>query len=167
MKNLLLAIFLISLSLTAFAQQEKSGTNSLKNTVYIEALGNGMLGSLNYERQLLRNPYLTGRLGIGFYLESNFYLSIPVSLHYLIELRNNNFIESGIGFTWAQYGADDCLNCDGSDNTDDYRNLFFSIGYRKHFGNNWMWKANFTPLITNNHGANFEPWFGLAIGKQF
>lgn len=166
--NVKILIFLLNLiSLSAFGQTENNETRKIRNAIYVEALGNGLLGSVNYERQLSRNPYFTARVGVGFYTEGNFYLTIPISLQYLIDLKKNNFIETGVGYTWAQYGADDCFRCDGSDNTDNYGNLFLSIGYRKHFGNKWMWKVSFSPLITNNHDANFTPWFGAGFGKRF
>lgn len=167
MNQIIIFLFLFLTSISAFGQKENNEIQNLRNTIFVETLGNGFLGSVNYERHLSKNHNLTTRVGIGFYTDSNFYLTIPISIQYLFDLRKNNFIETGIGFTWAQFGADDCFYCDGTDNTDDYSNLFLSIGYRKHFGNNWMWKANFSPLIINNHGEFFRPWIGASIGKQF
>lgn len=167
MNQIIIILFLVLTSISAFGQKENNEVQNLRNTIFIEALGNGLLGSANYERQLSKNPHLTARVGIGFHAESNFYLTIPISLQYFFDLKKNNFIEAGIGYTWAQFGADDCFYCDGTDNTDDYSNLYLSIGYRKHFGNKWMWKVNFSPLITNNHGEIFRPWIGASFGKKF
>lgn len=167
MKQNIIIIFLVLIGTSAFGQEVNNQTERLRNTFFVEALGNGMLGSVNYERRLFKKPNLTARIGIGFHAESNIYLSTPVSIQYLIDLKRSSFIETGVGYTWAQYGADDCFYCDGSDNTENYHNLFLSIGYRKHFGRDWMWKANFTPLIVNNHGENFRPWIGVSFGKQF
>lgn len=163
----ILIILLVSISASAFGQELNYDPRGLPNTVFIEALGNGGSGSVNFERRLTQNPCLTARVGVGFYTESSFYATIPLSLQYLIKLKKNNFIETGVGYTWAQFEADDCFYCDGTDNTDNYRNLYISIGYRKHFGNKWMLKVNLTPLITNNHGENFRPWVGASFGKQF
>ena len=154
-------------SFMSFAQenQEPNG-KKLKNTVFVEALGNGLFGSINYERQLTKEPGLSLRAGIGFYTENEFYLTIPTSIQYLISLRNSNFIETGVGYTWADAAADDIFNNENVTNSDNLNNLFLSVGYRKHFGKDWMWKANFTPLITNNKDATL-PWIGVSIGKRF
>ncbi len=167
MKQKFLIICLVLISTSVCGQEVTNQTQSLPNTLFIEALGNGILGSVNYERRLFKKPNLTARIGIGFHAESTIYLSTPVSIQYLIDLKKSSFIEAGVGYTWAQYGADDCFHCDGSDNTENYNNLFLSVGYRKHFGRNWMWKANFSPLIVNNHDENFRPWIGVSFGKQF
>ena len=154
-------------SFISFAQenQEPNG-KKLKNTVFVEALGNGLFGSINYEKQLTKEPGLSLRAGIGFYTENEFCLTIPTSIQYLISLRNSNFIETGVGYTWADAGADDIFNNENVTNSDNLNNLFLSVGYRKHFGKDWMWKANFTPLITNNKDATL-PWIGVSIGKRF
>ena len=154
-------------SFMSFAQenQEPNG-KKLKNTVFVEALGNGLFGSINYERQLTKEPGLSLRAGIGFYTENEFYLTIPTSIQYLISLRNSNFIETGVGYTWADAAADDIFNNENVTNSDNLNNLFLSVGYRKHFGKGWMWKANFTPLITNNKDVTL-PWIGVSIGKRF
>ena len=154
-------------SFMSFAQesQEPNG-KKLKNTVFVEALGNGLFGSINYERQLTKEPGLSLRAGIGFYTENEFYLTIPTSIQYLISLNNSNFIETGVGYTWADAGTDDIFNNENVTNSDNLNNLFLSVGYRKHFGKDWMWKANFTPLITNNKDVTL-PWIGVSIGKRF
>ncbi len=41
-----------------------------KNDVYIELLGNGVLGSINYDRQLSTQPGLGVRFGIGTVYDS-------------------------------------------------------------------------------------------------
>lgn len=163
---LIVMVCLLSTSAT-FAQEIDQKSQDLRNTVFLEAFGNGLLGSINYERQLIKKPYLITRVGVGFYTESSIYLTIPVSFHYLIALNQNGFLETGIGATWAEYSADDRCSCDIDSNTDDYINVFLSLGYRKHFGRQWMWKINFSPIITNNHDINFTPWLGIAIGKRF
>lgn len=161
----ILFLILMGISISVHAQQDNKNEPKLRNTVFVEALGNGLFGSINYERQLTREPGLSLRLGVGFYTEYIFYLTLPFSVQYFIDLKRDNFIEAGIGYTWADANADDFFN-DGIDDSSNLNNLFLSVGYRKHFGKDWMWKANFTPLITNNKGASL-PWIGLSIGKRF
>ena len=163
--SIILMIFEMLLGVIAFGQENNNKKN-LKNTGFVEALGNGLFGSINYERQLTKEPGLSLRAGIGFYTEYDFYLTLPFSIQYLIDLNRNNFIETGIGYTWADAGADDIFNNESVKNSDNLNNLFLSVGYKKHFGKDWMWKANFTPLITNNKEVTL-PWIGVSIGKRF
>ena len=163
--SIILMTFEMLLGVIAFGQENNNKKN-LKNTVFVEALGNGLFGSINYERQLTKEPGLSLRAGIGFYTEYDFYLTLPFSIQYLIDLNRNNFIETGIGYTWADAGADDIFNNESVKNSDNLNNLFLSVGYKKHFGKDWMWKANFTPLITNNKEVTL-PWIGVSIGKRF
>lgn len=167
MKLKILALLFVFISTSAIGQTVRDKAESLPNTVFVEALGIGFLGSINYERRLSKKPYLTARAGMGFYTESSLHFTLPIAVQYLFELKQNHFIETGVGYTWAQFGADDCFFCDGTDNTANYSNIYLSVGYRKHFANNWMWKVNFSPLITNNHGENFKIWFGASFGKRF
>jgi|TARA_B110000902_G_scaffold130508_1_gene151787 hypothetical protein len=167
MNKIKFLIICLFVSIISFAQEnQKSNSGNLKNTVFVEALGNGLFGSINYERQLTKEPGLSLRAGIGFYTEYDFYLTLPFSIQYLIDLNRNNFIETGIGYTWADAGADDIFNNESVKNSDNLNNLFLSVGYKKHFGKDWMWKANFTPLITNNKEVTL-PWIGVSIGKRF
>lgn len=164
--SIILMTFQMLLGVIAFGQENNNKNKNLKNTVFVEALGNGLFGSINYERQLTKEPGLSLRAGIGFYTEYDFYLTLPFSIQYLIDLNRNNFIETGIGYTRADAGADDIFNNESVKNSDNLNNLFLSVGYKKHFGKDWMWKANFTPLITNNKEVTL-PWIGVSIGKRF
>lgn len=166
MKKTIFIIFFVLFGIIIHGQERSHEINNLGNTIFVEALGNGLAGSINYERQITKEPGLSLRAGIGFYTENEFYLTLPFSVQYLIELKRNNFIETGVGYTWADAGADDIFNNETKTKSENLNNLFLSIGYRKHFGNDWMWKANFTPLITNNKDVTL-PWVGLSIGKRF
>ncbi|MBT3588190.1 MAG: hypothetical protein HN507_06020, partial [Flavobacteriaceae bacterium] len=125
MNKIKFLIICLFVSIISFAQEnQKSNSGNLKNTVFVEALGNGLFGSINYERQLTKEPGLSLRAGIGFYTEYDFYLTLPFSIQYLIDLNRNNFIETGIGYTWADAGADDIFNNESVKNSDNLNNLF-------------------------------------------
>jgi len=129
MNKIKFLIICLFVSIISFAQEnQKSNSGNLKNTVFVEALGNGLFGSINYERQLTKEPGLSLRAGIGFYTEYDFYLTLPFSIQYLIDLNRNNFIETGIGYTWADAGADDIFNNKSVKNSDNLNNLFLSVG---------------------------------------
>jgi len=139
-------------------------TTFKRNAIYLEAGGNGLFSSVNYERQFTKEPGLGFRFGIGFYTENAFYLTIPVGINYLFKLKNNHsFIESGLGATWTRIDAkifDDSKNSNG----DHFVNFVPSIGYRRHTDRNVMWRISATPIANKN---GLYPWLGLAIGKRF
>jgi hypothetical protein len=135
-----------------------------KNDIYLEAGGNGLFGSLNYERQLTKQPGLGARIGVGFYSENAFYLTIPAGINYLFRLKGGkSFIDAGLGVTWA--GIDGKLFSD-SDNANDHYfvNFIPSIGYRRHSEKDLMWRISVTP-VANKDGL--VPWIGASIGKRF
>ena len=98
MKILYISFAILLIALKTFSQTTYKGNN-----IYFEAGGNGLFSSLNYERQLTNKPMLNFRLGLGFYSENAFYLSIPIGINYLFELNDKNtFLDAGIGVTWTR-----------------------------------------------------------------
>ena len=159
MKQFSLLIITASFSILSFGQSAFK-----KNTIYLEAGGNGLFGSVNYERQLTKEPGLGVRLGVGFYTENAFYLTIPVGINYLFELNNDkSFIDAGLGVTFTRIDGD-LIGDSKNSNGDHFTNFIPSIGYRRHTTRNVMWRASLTPGF-NKYG--FVPWIGLSIGKQF
>ncbi|NHF58305.1 hypothetical protein FK220_003050 [Flavobacteriaceae bacterium TP-CH-4] len=161
-----------------------------KNTVFLELLGNGGFGSLNYERQLSEQPGLSARIGVGISFfepddglsceSGNPYcdflgfpdtdISLPFSIHYLIDLNKNNYLETGLGYTFQFGSRSKPEETDNESATDVY---LISIGFRRHFGkeSKWMWKFNFTPVIgitdSENSDFGFRPFVGISIGRRF
>jgi hypothetical protein len=141
-----------------------AGQNSFKkNDIYLEAGGNGLFGSISYERQLTKEPGLGARIGIGVYSENEFFLTLPVGVNYLFELKKKNtFIDAGLGVTWAM--VDGKFSNDPTDIQENFTSFIPSIGYRKHTAKNVMWRISLTPVINK---YSFTPWLGLSIGKRF
>lgn len=135
-----------------------------RNDIYFEAGGNGLFGSVNYERQLTREPGLGARIGLGFYTEYGFYLTIPAGFNYLFKTRKpGSFIEAGLGVTWTRMNGQ-IFKDDAYSKDDHWVNFIPSIGYRKHTGNDLMWRINLTP-IANRY--TLVPWLGISLGKRF
>ena len=115
-------------------------SNFKKNTVYVEAGGNGLFGSISYERQLMQAPGLGARIGVGVYAEYGSWVTIPVGIDYLFPLKSPNaFIDAGLGITWTSH----------DEKTG--KGLYFvnyvpSLGYRKNAPNNLMWRVSVTPV---------------------
>ncbi len=146
------------------AVRSNGQTTFKKNDIYIEAGGNGLFASANYERQFTKEPGPGFRLGIGFYTETAFYLTIPVGFNYLFKLKNNHsFVDAGLGATWTRIDGKKFANSRIS-NAHNFVNFVPSIGYRRHTNRNVMWRISATP-IANNDGL--FPWLGFSIGKRF
>jgi hypothetical protein len=159
MKQLKLFLTIFVIATSSYGQ-----TKNNQNSIYLEAGGNGLFASINYERQLTKDPKFGIRLGIGFYSENTIYLTFPVGVNYLFRLKNEkSFIDAGFGATFTKEEGKIFINSKKS-NGDYFTNFIPSIGYRKHVNQNLMWRISITPVI-NNYG--FTPWLGFSIGKRF
>jgi hypothetical protein len=159
MKYYTITLLALFLAVTSYAQEPTK-----RNFIYLEAGGNGLLASVNYERQLTKEPGIGFRIGTGFYSEEAFYLTIPVGINYLFQLKDkNSFIEAGLGLTLARVDANLFTKSKNS-NADHLTNFIPSFGYRKHINERTFWRISATPII-NKFGI--VPWIGLAIGKAF
>lgn len=159
MRKEILTAFAFCTATLSFGQN-----NFKKNDIYLEGGGNGLFGSVNYERQLTKQSGFGARIGVGFYAENAFYLTIPAGINYLFRLKaKNSFIDAGLGATWTRIDGNlfsDSKNSKG----DHFVNFIPSIGYRKHTARDVMWRISVTP-IANKYG--FVPWLGASIGKRF
>lgn len=160
-----ISILLLVVSVSAFSQ-----TTFKKNDVYGELLGNGIIASLNYERQLTDKPGLGVRVGIGYFSgDEQFRLSVPLGINYLLTLTSNkSFLDLGVGTTWS--GSAGLMTpkqeaaAGGRDYSEHIWSLVPGIGYRRHTRSDFMWRVNFTPIF-NKYRA--MPWFGISFGKRF
>jgi len=142
--------------------QVKAQPRFQRNDIYVEAFGAGLFGSVNYERQLSKMPGLGVRVGVGFYTENNFYLTIPVGLHYIFALhRPGTFIDVGIAYTQAFGDGRVFAN---KEQRDKFNSTVPSLSYRIHTKNNLMMRFGFTPVINY---SGFHPSLGISLGKRF
>ncbi len=150
--------------LTVFLSAVRGQSDFKKNDIYVEAGGTGLFASVNYERQLTNKPGIGVRVGLGFYTEKAFYLTLPVGVNYLFALKNNtSFIDAGLAMSFAKINGD-LFGSGKQNNADHLVNFVPSIGYRKHSANNTMWRISITP-VANRDGL--VPWLGFSIGKRF
>jgi len=157
-----------------------------KNTIFLELGGQGGFTSLNYERQFKNQLSGFGiRTGIGatvFDFEPNkstsnatagcticgvkieaprVSLTLPIAILYQYHLKNNNYVEIGVGTT-SQFMKNPILVHHAA------------LGFKRFFGRekSWVWKINFTPIIgVTGEGVkkDSEPtvWGAIAVGKRF
>lgn len=103
-----LLIFILAVSLNSNAQDLGGGSapppRFARNTIYAEALGNGLGISLNYERLIYEKINL--RIGLGLYIADsgdvsnlgNVYVPyVPVMGNYLLRLNEGSNLEFGAG----------------------------------------------------------------------
>lgn len=156
-KILLFAIFL---SVFAHAQ-----SNSPKNTFYAELGGNGLFGSVNYERQLSKSPGFAVHAGLGFYTENHLFLTIPAGVDILFPLKKKDrYINWGMDMTWASNNGNFFGQNSLGSRVPHFVSFIPSLGYRSHVKNDLFWRFSFSPVI-NRYG--FVPWAGFAFGKRF
>lgn len=159
MKKLLLSVFLTKAAILAAAQQDFK-----RNDIYLEAFGNGLFSSLNYERQLTKQPGLGMRFGVGFYTENVFYLTILSGVNYLFPLKGGkSFIDAGAGVTFARIDGQ-LFEPSKNSRGNHFTNFIPSIGYRKHAKNDLMWRISLTPVANK---FAFTPSLGASVGKRF
>lgn len=172
---------LISLSFASNSQSNKALKSALNaypsvklNTAYAQFLGNGIVLSANYERQIFKKPGLGIHVGIGICGEEGFYwngtsrVTIPVGINYLLPLkRDNRFVDFGIGATYAKSDMQVYILVEHRNpnyvNTN-YWSFVPSISYRIHTPKHMMYKYGFTPVI-NQYG--FIPFFEFSAGRSF
>jgi len=172
--------FLLFLLLSSFAgkTQSNSALNtypSIKlNTAYVQFLGNGIVLSVNYERQLFNKPGLGIHAGIGICGEAGFYwngtsrVTIPVGFNYLLPLKKKNrFVDFGLGATYAKSDMQVYILAEHRDpnyvNTH-YWSVIPSISKRIATRKHMMYRYGFSPVI-NQYG--FIPFIEFALGKSF
>jgi hypothetical protein len=159
-------IFIIGLSLFAFSAFAQDLTK--KNDIFLELGGNGFAGSVNFARQLTKKPRLELRAGLGIYPVRP-YLTIPVSLNYLIAMGNQHaFLNFGIGATYTKADITFGVKAEYVEGyvyrKSEAVNFVPNFGYRYYTTKDFSWRVNFTPVI--NRHATF-PIFGIGAGKRF
>jgi hypothetical protein len=160
-KKAALTLILLAINFSAFSQEFK------KNEVFIELLGNGLLGSINYERQLGEKPGLGIRVGAGLY-GTDTHMTIPVGVNYLIRVvKNHSFLDLGFGATYTKsdgfFYAVTKLPA-GYVRRKEFIYLIPSAGLRAYTTKNYIWKITATPFITI--GGDLLPSFGLGFGRR-
>jgi hypothetical protein len=107
-------------------------------------------------------PGLGAWVGLGYYTEDAFYVSIPVGLVYLFLLKNPaSFIEAAMGI--ALFKEEGKYLGEEAKFYDNFTNFNISAGYRRHTKRNVMWRFTVGGLLNKN---TILPWAGITIGKR-
>nr|WKN38438.1 hypothetical protein K4G66_06950 [Tunicatimonas sp. TK19036] len=177
----LITCLLISSTLIA---QEISSTPTIPDdrrakSIYLEALGNGLTISLNYDTRFAkgRNDGLEARIGVGGLGLSGTddqgnnvtvgLVTIPIMLNYIVGNRRSG-LELGAGATILSVSS----SADVDGQVDDFvengvgASGFFNVGYRAQpLRNGPIFRLTWTPAF---NAAGFSPsWFGISLGYAF
>lgn len=148
-----------------------------KNAVHLEALGHGVLYSVNYERLLFTGKRFqtAAQIGIGYYGRNTSLVPLiaPITINERFRLKENHFIEAGIGVLFF----DDAYLESGGDNRGKYTidDIIFRLGYRYQSPNDkWVFRAAYTPTLFIWRVENgptiiedFMSWPGVSVGYRF
>ena len=161
-------LLLLLCCMLAINRNAEGQSKSKPNILYVELGGNGLLTSINYERQLLKTRRLNFHIGTGIYGNETTYLTIPFGINYLIDLDDSeSYVDIGLGATYSK--ADVTLYTSVKRSNLNYTNTHYwafipNVGYRKYTKRNMMYRFSLTPVI-NQYG--FLPYVGISVGKRF
>lgn len=146
MKRLLMisiGIFCLGCLVPVTGQPDSVSGGVRKNSIYFEAFGNGLWGSLNYDRYFLlgQRTAITARLGLSW-------VEKPFALGEINILRGNlkHHLEGGVGYTAFYEG----------------NAVFLRLGYR--FQGTRGLLVRIAPMYCVNQGFF---WYGIALGYSF
>ena len=141
------------------ACQLQSQKSFKRNTVYFEIGGNGLVLSLNYERQITSKPGLGFHAGVAL---SGDKPAFPLGAKYLFDLgKQKSFLEVGAGVTLADQNTWETNY--NQPETDPYKAGFIpSVGYRYNAPKGFMWRINYTPVF-NKYRTELL-FFGVSVG---
>ncbi len=166
LSNLLMPLcFLIAFFCKPIVSFSQAVANN-KNFMYLEAGGYAGFGSVNYERLLSKKPGVGIRMGLGFYSEKGSYLTLPVGVNMLFDVKNKynpSFIEVGFGISLFSLNGK-VFAKKNDPTTDNYINVLPSVYYRQHLKKDIMWKIGIMPVVNK---YTIIPWVGVAVGKIF
>ncbi len=181
MKSPAVLLLIVALSGTSLAQVPPA-----PNSLYAEAMGNGMVYSINYDR--LFSSAIGARVGVSYTAPEMVSLTtFPVMVYYLIGLGSGSSkLELGLGLTvmlQPQYQAtsfvaapDDKIKGNSvlGTATVGYRyqradgGFIFRVGFTPFFGT-FSHEKEFVPYVPIQYEDHFHfvPWGGISIGYGF
>ncbi|WP_242923691.1 hypothetical protein [Pontibacter liquoris] len=177
MRTQLFAAFLIAFSFQVKAQT--ASTDSRKKAIFVEAFGQGLHASVNYDMRFNKGVQsgLGFRLGVGGIFtgtanadagkEATGVIAFPVGLNYLVGENRNSF-EAGIGLT-PHYAQTDIYSSTRPEIVDQNgwgTNGYLNVGYRfQPLSKGLMFRLNWTPVI--NSTGFLAQNFGVSAGYSF
>ena len=170
MKPILLLVIFFWVFTFSVKSQDSLVEKNANQVFYLEVLGIGGYGSLNYENVVFRkNKVKIGlRIGLSTYHIIDFTntfnpdIIIPFSVNGFYGNKHN--VEFGVGQTFSSI-----VQLNSTDYSTDRENGFstsFTLGYRYQKQNGGIiFRIAYTPII--DHNKYYENWGGISIGYAF
>jgi hypothetical protein len=176
--KILLTLILVSTSILGFSQ--KDSLNFRKNSIYIEAMGNGGKISYNYDRliKITKENFMYLRVGLGSDYSSyedtlswSSYVLVS-ELTFPLKLKANKVIfEYGVGYSYYIEPIRYLSNNLEVLEKQNYSVLYLRAGGRYIGEKGLLLRFAFTPTISENYlkdnTLEFGFHFGLSLGYSF
>lgn len=183
MKQLFISMFFLTFIFFSNKIKAQTGATEKRNkAIFVEAYGQGLHGSLNYDLRFKKGVQdgIGFRIGIGGVLSgfaptisqggsSMAYgvLALPVGVNYLIGKKRSAF-ETGLGLMPYSSTGGPYLFYEqrAVDQNGKGINAFMNLGYRLHpLNNGFIFRFSWTPSV-NSRGI-FPVGFGISAGYGF
>lgn len=179
MRTVLPFLFLLFCCFAATAQEASNVAPIRNKSIYVEFLGNGIFGSVNFDTRLKKGQQDGHgiRIGVGGYPASRnnttsgtevitSSVTIPISYNYLVGRKRSAF-EAGVGVT-PIIGKASFFDANGE--AKDVAGVtvagLVNAGYRyQPLNSGFVFRFTWTPAITNE--GFFPLWMGLSLGYGF
>lgn len=171
MKRLIFILFILSPIIGLSQESKVFNQFEKKNVVYVEGLGLGRYGSINFERIVLQKQFLRVSSRVGFAMarfvnyEDKFKpdIIIPVTVQAILG-RRNHWGEIGFGQVYTTYSTFS-YSKKGTDREREF-NLETHVGYRfqKPKGR-WQYRLTYYSILDDFQFR--RRWVGGSIGYMF
>ena len=159
--SLFLFVFLL-VSADVFGRKDSVAVQPARNTIYLEAFGQGLLNSLSFDRLYRADKKINSSLSAGITIMpsigiSDFYSGAQMSYVFLYPIKNHH-IECGLGINYLLDEVKNGVNYEGDNVIEKNQYLYFTprLGYRfQRSQGGIFFRITFTPLIAfvNRVGA--------------
>jgi hypothetical protein len=161
-------IFLVALLGLIYPYKNFAQTETAKNSIYLELLGNGGLYSINYDRMFSEN--VGARVGLSYLSEFDIIFAkiedlfiAPVTINYLVGERNSK-LELGAGIVFISVKNSDIFGFTKAEHNSAIRGTA-TFGYRyQPKDGGFVFRAGFTPVFGSQ---GFYPSGGISFGFCF
>jgi len=147
--------------------QEIASKDYVKNQIFLELGGDGIIYSINYERLLTENIALRGGIGItpGMIFIDGTFFGIPLTVSYLIG-GGRSKLELGLGVTYFTVEDAAIFGIPAGDFS--FAALTGIVGYRgSSRDRGFVFRIAFTPLYNSDFNPSFVPTGGISFGYAF
>jgi hypothetical protein len=154
MKIPIIYLGLLLLPILSFGQKDSSRSLPARNSIYIEAFGQGLLNSLSYDRLYRTHKKIKSSVSAGVTVmpgigTGDFYLGSQLSYNFLFTMKNHH-LELGLGLNFLMDEVENGVDYRGESGIERNYYLYFTpkLGYRfQRPQGGIFFRVTFTPLV--------------------